>query len=169
MGYHGHTIIMNWEVSFMSYSADICNRIVHFLDTDDWKYSLDREKEIIKSGLSINSKMKHVDIVFDLRDDKYLVYFTYPLNCDEDERGEMRDLLNRINYGIMFGCLEMDDRDGEIRFRYPVDCDGQLPSQQIIRHSIYRPAATLNKYGDAIVAVLMGFATGKEAYDKANK
>ena len=113
--------------------------------------------------------MKHVDIMFDLRDDKYLLYFTCPLNCGEDERAEMRDLLNRINYKLMFGSFEMDDRDGEIQFRYPVDCDGQLPSQQIIRHSIYRPAATLNKYGDAIVAVLMGFATGKEAYDKANK
>jgi hypothetical protein len=153
----------------MSYSPELLSCITRFLDTDDWKYRVDTDKEIIKSGLNIGGKMKHVDIMFDLRDDKYLLYFTCPLNCGEDERAEMRDLLNRINYKLMFGSFEMDDRDGEIQFRYPVDCDGQLPSQQIIRHSIYRPAATLNKYGDAIVAVLMGFATGKEAYDKANK
>jgi hypothetical protein len=79
----------------------------------------------------------------------------------------MRDLLNRINYGIMFGCLEMDDRDGEIRFRYPVDCADCPPSQEVIRNSVYRSAATVQKYGDAIVQVMMGFSTGADAYKKA--
>ena len=153
----------------MSYSADICNRIIRFLNDDDWKYRLDTDKEVIKSGLSIDGKMKHVDIMIDLRDDKYLVYFTCPLNTEERERAEMRVLLNRINYKLMFGSFEMDDRDDEIQFRYAVDCDDQLPSQQVIRHSLYRPAATLNKYGDAIIQVLMGFATGAEAYAAANK
>ena len=153
----------------MSYSTGICNCIVKFLTDDDWKYRLDTEKEVIKTGLGLDSKMKHVDIVVDLRDDKYLVYFTCPLNVGEAERAEMRDLLNRINYKLMFGSFEMDDRDGEIRFRYAVDCDGQLPSQQVIRHSLYRPAATFDKYGNAIIQVLMGFATGEQAYAAANK
>ena len=151
----------------MSYSQAILNCITRFLDDDDWKYRVDTEKEVIKSGLSLNSKMKHVDIMFDLRDDKYLLYFICPLNVDKEERAEMRDLMNRINYGIMFGCFEMDDRDGEIRFRYPVDCDNMLPSQEVIRHSVYRSAMTVKKYGDAIVRVLMGFSTGKEAYELA--
>lgn len=153
----------------MSYSTAICSCITRFLDRDDWKYKLDEEKEVIRLGLTIHNKMKRVDIVFDLRDDKYLLFFTCPLSVDEAERPEMRDLLNRINYGVMFGNFEMDDRDGEIRFRYAVDCDNQLPSQEIIEHSLYRSASTLEKYGDAIVQVLMGFATGKEAYEKARQ
>lgn len=153
----------------MSYSQAICNTITRFLDQDDWKYRVDTDKEIIKLGMSLRGKMKHVDIIFDLRDDKYLLYFTCPLNVDEDERAEMRDLLNRINYGLMFGCFEMDDRDGEIRMRYAVDCDNQVLSQEVVKHSLYRSATTFIKYGDAIVQVLMGMATGKEAYEAAQK
>ena len=153
----------------MSYSTAICNCITRFLDADDWKYKLDSEKEILKLGLTIHNKMKYVDIIFDLRDDKYLLFFTCPLSVDAAERPEMRDLINRINYTLMFGCFEMGERDGEIRFRYSVDCDNQLPSQEIIKHSLYRSAATLEKYGDAIVQVLMGFATGKDAFEKARK
>lgn len=151
----------------MSYSQAICNRIVDFLESDDWKYRIDTDKEIIKSGLALKGKMKHVDLVFDLRDDKYLLYTTFPLNCDTDERDEVRDLMNRINYGLMFGCFEMDDRDGEIRLRYPVDCDNQLPSPEVIKHSVYRSCATAMKYGNAFVQVIMGVATGKEAYENA--
>lgn len=151
----------------MSYSPEICACITRFLDSDDWKYRLDTDKGVIKMGLNIGGKMKHVDIVIDLRDDKYLIYYTCPLNVDKGERAEMRDLLNRINFKLMFGSFEMDDRDGEILFRYAVDCDGVLPSQQVIRHSLYRPATTLNKYGDAIIQVLMGFATGEQAYAAA--
>lgn len=153
----------------MSYSRDIFNRIVLFLDSDDWKYRVDTEKEVIKMGLNLGNKMKSVDIMVDLRDDKYLLYFTCPLRTDESERAEMRTLLNRINYGIMFGNFEMDDRDGEIQFRYAVDCDNCLPSQEVIRHSFYRAASTLEKYGDAIIMVLMGMSNGLDAYEKAQK
>lgn len=153
----------------MSYSTAICNCITRFLKDDDWKFKLNTEREVITMGLSVHNKMKHVDIMFDLRDDKFLLYFTCPLNCDEAERPEMRDLMNRINYGLMFGCFEMDDRDGEIRLRYPVDCDNLLPSQEVIKHALYRCAGTVEKYGDAIIQVLMGVSTGKAAYEKAQE
>lgn len=153
----------------MSYSKDICSRIIKFLDHDDWKYRLDEDKEIIKSGLSLKNKMKKVDIVFDLRDDKFFIYMTYPMCAGEDERPEVLRLINRINYGIMFGNFEMDERDGEIRFRYAVDCDNCLPSQEVIRHGIYRSAATVEKYGDALIMVIMGFSKALDAYKAAQK
>lgn len=153
----------------MSYSPEICACITRFLESDNWKYVLDEKREVIKSGMGIEGKMKRVDILFDLRDDKYLLYFTCPLSVDEAERPQMRELMNRINYDLMFGGFEMDERDGEVRFRYSVDCDGVLPTQAIVKHSLYRSALTMNKYGDAIIKVLMGFATAEEAYLEANK
>ena len=153
----------------MSYSSAIADRIVRFLTEDDWKYRFDEEKGLIKTGLKLKNKMKSVEIAFDLRDDKFFVYYICPLNTGEDERPEMLRLMNLINYSLMFGNFEMDERDGEIRFRYAVDCDNNLPSPEVIRHSVYRSAATISKYGDAIIQVMMGFATGKDAYNKAQK
>lgn len=153
----------------MSYSKAICRAITDFLKADDWHYELDEDREVIKASLSLNNKMKSTLLTFDLRDDKYILYCSIPLNVDPGERAEMRKLINRINDGIMFGCLEMDDSDGEVRMRYPVDCDNCLPSQEIIKNSIYRSAYTLKKYGNALVQVIMGVATAEEAYQSAQK
>ena len=153
----------------MAYSQALLDCIISFLDEDDWNYQVNREREFIRAGLTIEGKMRKVEITIDYREDEFLVYFTCPFSVEEAERAEMRDLLNRINYGLMFGCFELDERDGEIRFRVAVDCEDQLPSPAIIRNSIYRSAMTVNKYGNAIVQVLMGFATGKDAYEAAQK
>lgn len=148
----------------MSYSKAIARVITDFLDSDDWNYTLDEAKELIRMNLNINNKMKKVSIMIDLRDDKYLIFMTYPLGADKDDQPEMCTLINRINYTLMFGCFEMDARDGEIRFRVAVDCDNLLPSREVVKHSIYRSAATCQKYGNAFVQVIMGMASAEEAF-----
>lgn len=148
----------------MSYSKAIARVITDFLDDDDWNYTLDEEKEIIRMNLNIKSKMKKVSIMVDLRDDKYLLFMTYPLSCDKEDQVEMASLINMVNYSLMFGCFEMDTRDGEIRFRMSVDCDNLLPSREVVKHSIYRAAASCQKYGNAFVQVIMGMATAEEAF-----
>lgn len=153
----------------MSYNQEIANRIVQFLKDDEWNYVLDEEQEVIRLNLTLHNKMKKVSVTFDLRDDKYMLFMTFPLGTDEAERTDMVVLLNRINYNLMFGNFEMDHRDGEVRFRMSVDCDNCLPSPEVIKHSLYRAAATCEKYGDAVVQVTMGFASGNEAYESAQK
>ena len=149
----------------MSYSRAIARCITDYLDADDWNYQLDEQKELIRMNLTLNNKMKKVSIIIDLRDDKYLVFMSYPLGADEEDRAAMADLLNRINYTLMFGCFEMDTRDGEVRFRLAIDCEDSLPSREIVKNSIMRPASSCQKYGNAIVQVIMGMATAEEAFN----
>ena len=152
----------------MSYSRAIARCITDFLDADDWNYQLDDQKELIRMNLTLNNKMKKVHIVIDLRDDKYLVFMSYPLGAeknDKEQMMEMCDLLTRINYTLMFGCFEMDHNDGEVRFRLAVDCEDSLPSREIVKNSIMRAAATCQRYGNAVVQVIMGVATGEEAFE----
>ena len=70
----------------MSYSKAIYNAITGFLDDDDWKYSFDEERELIRAGVSLKNKLQSTRLLIDLRDDKYLVFATINLNCDEDAR-----------------------------------------------------------------------------------
>lgn len=149
----------------MSYSRAIARCITDYLDADDWNYQLDEQKELIRMNLTLNNKMKKVSIIIDLRDDKYLVFMSYPLGADKEDRVTMSDLLNRINYTLMFGCFEMDNSDGEVRFRLAVDCEDSLPSREIVKNSIMRAAASCQKYGNAIVQVVMGMATAEEAFN----
>lgn len=117
-------------------------------------------------GVSLKCKLKSTRLLIDLREDKYLVYATVSLNADDDCRAEMARLINRINWSMVFGNFEMDERDGEIRFRLPVNCDCEgMPSREVVRDSIVIPALMMQKYGDAIVKVLMGVCDWKTAYD----
>lgn len=149
----------------MSYSKAIYNAVVRFLEDDDWKYTFDAEKELIRAGVTLKNKLQSCKILVDLRDDRYSVFATINLNVEQGARDEMAKLINYINYDIMFGFFEMDYRDGEIRFRMPVNCADAMPSQEVIRHSIYVPALMMDKYGDALLKVMMGFAYAKDAFD----
>lgn len=47
-----------------------------------------------------------------------ILVFTYcPVKVPEDRRGQAADFLNRVNYGLLVGCLEMDPADGEVQSR----------------------------------------------------
>ncbi len=150
----------------MSYSKAIYNAITGFLDDDDWKYSFDEERELIRAGVSLKNKLQSTRLLIDLRDDKYLVFATINLNCDEDARAEMAALLTRINYTLIFGCFEMDFSDGEVRFRFSVDCDGAIPSRAVVQDSIVMPALMMEKYGNAILKVMMGFSDAESAFEE---
>lgn len=149
----------------MSYSKAIYNEIVRFLEDDHWNYTFDDDKELIRCGVGLQNKLQKCRLLIDLRDDRYSVFGTINLNVEESARDEMAKLLTYINYDLMFGFFEMDYRDGEIRFRMPVNCTDILPSREVIKHSIYVPALMLEKYGDALLKVMMGFASAKEAFD----
>ena len=153
----------------MSYSKAIANAIVDFLRDDDWHFEFNEEREIIRCGVNLKCKLKSTRLVIDLRDDKYLVFANVPLNTDEENRAEMARLLNMINYTMIFGNFEMDESDGEVRFRFAVDCDDCLPSREVVKDSILIPALMVEKYGDAIAKVLMGFATAKEAFAEVHE
>src|SRR5262245_55788721 len=48
----------------------------------------------------------------------HLTVFTYcPVKMPEDRRAQVADYLNRVNYGLVLGCLEMDPADGQLRSR----------------------------------------------------
>lgn len=148
----------------MAYSKAIANAIFDFLDNDNWHYDFDEANEVIRCGVSLKCKLQSTRLIIDLWEDKYLVFATISLHVEEENRAEMARLLNMINYNLPFGNFEMDEADGEVRFRFAVDCDDCLPSQAVVKDSILIPALMFEKYGDAIAIVLMGFATAQEAY-----
>ena len=67
------------------------------------------------------------------------------------------------------GNFELDTRDGEVRFKCFVDCEGITPSKDIVENSIHCPAAMFKRYGSVIVDIIFGNDTAKEAVEKFEK
>ena len=137
------------------YSTKIADAIQEFLHDDDWHYTFREEKGTFHFSLSTHSRLNTVDYFIAVREDHYRVLCISPLNVNTDDAQElarMAEFITRANYGMTRGCFEMDYHDGEIRFRMTVDCDGDaVPTQEIVKNSVYVPASMFNRYGSGMV------------------
>lgn len=151
------------------FSRDIAGAIDSFLRNDKWHFSFDESKGLFRFGLAIKGKMKSLDYVIDVKKDEFITYAIAPLSPDEDDSrmmARMCEFITRANYGLKNGCFEMDFEDGELRYRSFVDCEHQMPSQEVIKNSIYATASTFSRYAPGILDILFTDAIAKDAVAK---
>ena len=146
----------------------IVEAIGDFLDDDDWKYEYQGEKNLFKMGVSLRCRLQSTRLYIDVKEDAYLVYAISPISGVEDTVSELMRYLTRANYALINGNFELDVRDGEVRYKTYVNCDGLNElSREVIRDSVYVPCAMMNKYGDGIAALAMGYSDADTELKKA--
>ena len=145
----------------MSYSMDIVKAIRKNLEDSGVKQvSFNEEKGMFSFVTHVGAGISYVDCIVDVNENEFLVITRVPVlpyGEDDEVREAIRNLgefVCRANYGLKNGCFEMDWKDGEIRYRTFVDCDGQLPSQDIIHNSIGVSVAMVKRYGRGILDVI---------------
>lgn len=148
----------------MAYSAKIAQRVKRFLDEDDWNYDFNEEKGNFVFNLTLKGKLQKVSYRVLIRQFDYTVYVTCPMSANEC-KAQMAEFISRANYGLTNGNFELDFRDGEIRYKCFVNCDGTEPGTEIIKDSIYLPAQMFKRYGDGIVAVIFDMKTPEQAVE----
>lgn len=151
------------------YSEDIASEIRGFLLDDDWNFDFDDDKGVFKFGVNISGKMKHVNYFVPVREDSYTVYAMSPISADSEDplsMAEVAKFVCRANYGLRNGNFEIDMRDGELRYKIFIDCDGVLPSREIVRSSIVVPAMMFERYSPGILDVIFKGMTAEEAIAK---
>ena len=152
-----------------NYSEDIVSEIRGFLLDDDWKFDFDDEKGIFRFGVNIDGKMKHVNYFMPVRDDSYTVYAISPVSGDPEDpltMSAIADFVCRANYGLRNGNFEVDMTDGEIRYKVFVECDGIVPSREIIRGSIIIPAMMFERYSPGLLDVIFKGVSAADAIAK---
>lgn len=155
-----------------TYSKAIANAINNFLTEDDWHFSFDDQRGLFKFGLCLKGRIKKVNYIVDVKEDEYVVYAISPLGADEDDEkmmAAMSEFICRANYGLKNGNFELDMRDGEIRYKSFVDCEGITPTMEMVRNSIHCPAAMFDRYGAGIVDIIFGNVTARDAIAKCEK
>lgn len=154
------------------YSQTIAQAINSYLTNDEWHFSFDEKHGLFRFGLSLKGKIKKINYIVDVKDDEYVVYAISPLGADEDDKemmSSMAEFVCRANYGLVNGNFELDMRDGEIRFKCFVDCEGVTPTSEMVRNSIHCPAAMFKRYGAGIVDIIFGRASALDAVEKCEK
>ena len=120
--------------------------------------------------LKLESKMREAAYYIQFRKDSYIVYLVAPIKGDPNNLAELSKYLTIANYGLVNGNFELDYNDGEIRYKVFVDCDGVKElSEAVIEDSIFVPPHMMDRYGDGIAALAMGFSDADTEIKKAEK
>ncbi len=150
----------------MSYSEEIAGRINKFLSEENWKYDFNKEDGLFRFGVNIKSKLKSLRCFILVREDAYSVYAVSPINADNNDSSVMAEMavfICRANYGLRNGNFDFDVKDGEIRYKVYVDCEGVMPSDSIIRTSIFIPSLMFERYSPGLLDVMFRGAKAEEA------
>ena len=146
----------------------IVDAVRDWLDGDDWNYDYDAENQLIKAGIKLKSKIRSGRIIIDIKDSSYVVYLCAPINGDKDNLGELIRYLTMANFGLYNGNFELDVNDGEIRYKTYVNCDGlESLSSEVIQDSVYMGCSMMDRYGDGIAALALGFSDADTEIKKA--
>lgn len=140
------------------YSTEIAQAIQEHLDELEMKLvAFDEANGTFGFVMHLHGKMAFIHYIIKVHEDDYTVMAICPVGpaaSDSTILAAMAEFICRANYGLRNGNFEMDFRDGELRYKCFVDCDEQIPSQNVIRDSIGVPAAMMEEYAEGIINVL---------------
>ena len=99
--------------------------------------------------------------------ERFALYLLFQPNVPEDRRAEVAELLTRANDGLADGNFEMSYDSGEVRLKIAVDFSGMHLEPRFVRNAILDAVEVNEVYEAALVAVMEGKMSAKEAVDKA--
>lgn len=157
-------------MSELLYSKTLADAIDDYLKRNDWHYSFDDDLGIFHFNWSISkSRIRKLKYSIDVSHENFAAYVRPEFSADEEDEDQMRRLsecINRINFGLRVGNFALDYRDGELNFKYSVDCpDGTPPDPELIERSIHIPAAVYRRYSPALMDVMFKEADPKKAVE----
>lgn len=146
---------------------DMIDKVRDYLDTEEYKYEFDSENNLIRTGFGLGCKLKNVKVIIEFKKHGFMVLAYCPLNGDEENLDELLRFITMANYGLINGNFEVDVRDGEIRYKTWVPTENMEDvSPVIIEDSIMIPCSMMDKYGNGLAALAMGFSDAQTEFEK---
>ena len=160
------------QMSTKKYSKVLVKAIRDFLDKDGWKYSFDKEYGVFLFSLSIDSVIDRIDYYVFVHEKHYVVRTSFPVEADVEDpemMSRLAEFICRANRNLVAGNFQLDYVDGMITYKNYVDCDGCVPPETIIAHSIRKIATVYDVYGPGILNVMDGKKSPKDAVTECEK
>lgn len=144
------------------YSKQIADLLVYHCNNQGYKFDFDADKGVLSMRFKIKGKLSALQFRIRVKNSFYVSYAYIDMHCDEAQRVEVAKYLTMANYGLYCGNFETDLNDGEIRYKYLVDCSYCMPSKDMIESSLDTPIAMFERYGDELLKIMFGMQTAEE-------
>lgn len=140
-----------------------------YLDANDWHYEVKEHETAVSftggigSGKSVFSSFRFQVLV---EDDCVQNFVILPIGAGE-KKAEIAEFIARVNYPLKRGRMDMDYRDGEIRYHICAPIAAvQHDADNVLQEVLLLPGAMLMRYGDGIAKILFGGVDPKTAYEQ---
>ncbi|HSJ58400.1 MAG TPA: YbjN domain-containing protein [Anaerolineae bacterium] len=127
-----------------------------FLEEDGWFPQQLTDAYALRMGFSGAHGQTTCFARIDVELQLFLFYVVAPVKAPEPVRDAVAQYATRANYGLRIGNLEMDYRDGEIRFKSALDFEDNDLTPSLIRNAIYPAVQTMDRYLPGVMAVIYG-------------
>lgn len=141
----------------------LVDTLIGFLEEDAWKFTrLEGEDTIV---LTFNCENATYICYAQAREAQHQIVFysIYPLRAPEEKRLQAAEFTARVNYGLVLGNLELDMRDGEVRYKTSADIGAAPFTIELLRSLMQINLSTADRYYPAFAAILYSGATPADA------
>lgn len=124
---------------------------------------------VFLAAIALNGRLQKTKYIIDVKNDSYIVYAVLPINADASDKRKMlnlADFICRLNHRLAAGNFELDMDDGQVRFKYYVNCSDSVPTRGILTESLVLPKVMLEHYSDGLLNVIINGADAKEEAER---
>lgn len=139
------------------YNREIAETLRKDFNEENLHFRFDSDNGLFRFAVKVYGNIESVNYVIKINKSDYTVYAISPVSprVDRPEQLQhMAEFICRANYGLKNGNFEMDFTDGELRYKCYMNCDGALPTKDMVNSSIHTPAAMFSHYSEGILQVL---------------
>jgi hypothetical protein len=136
------------------------DRVSDFLIEKDWNFYVVEEGKCQSFGLRLRDAgvRVYVDTVEGEAWSRILVYCVLPTYVPAPRRQHVADAMARVNFTSVFGNLEMDMKDGEVRIRTVLEGEHDI-GRAMIDRAIFKSIDLADQYQAPLLAIAFGNAS----------
>ena len=138
-------------------------KIVKYLKAEKVEYS-------VYFSESIDEVIANAKELLSFGENEFAVFGIPNMNADENTKNTVMEYITKINLGMRNGNFLLNPENGEVRYRTYVNARGidTIPND-VIGETILVPAMMIDRYGNGLAALMMGYSDPDTEIANAHK
>lgn len=141
----------------------LLTNIVDWVEQQGWKAIIDEKRELLLLPMQSTSGEWMLAIHANDVSGFVICHSVLDARTPGDRIEEMKTLVSRLNYGLAIGNFELDETDGEIRFKTSMDTEGMedAPHPALMSNLVRANLTSMDRFKKSIEAVMSGASTNE--------
>ena len=150
--------------------TELFDAVCAYMNEQNWRYEHNEEKTMIRSAVKVQCKLQTLRMLIAFGECEFAVFAMPNLSADANTTAPVMEYITKINLGMRNGNFLLNPANGEVRYRTYVNARGMdTVSLEVIEEAILVPAMMLDRYGNGLAALMMGYSSPDAEIENAHK